>query len=157
MHPLKRDGKQHSYAKGFNPGPELRTKNTRNVHDIKEKDSDDNEFACFENKDESKDASESDENGKNMDSDSDDSEYNNGDAKPRANTVRRKLTIRKNIGKSNYANNANNDSEEENKDAKKRCWKRGGSKSAIKVISTRSLTASEIRNNGKKDHVDKKR
>ena len=150
MLPLKRDGKQHSYAKGFDPGPELRTKNTRNVHDIKEKDSDDDEFACFENKDESKDASESDENGKNMDSDSNDSEYNNGDAKPRANTARRKLTMRKNIGKSNYANNANNDSEEENKGEKKRCWKRGGSRSTIKVIPTRSLTAREIRNKGKK-------
>jgi hypothetical protein len=48
MLPLKRDGKQHSYAKGFDPGPELRTKNTRNVHDIKEKDSNYDEFACFE-------------------------------------------------------------------------------------------------------------
>ena len=50
MLPLKRDGKQHSYEKVFDPGPELRTKNTRIVHDIKEKDSDDEEFVCFEEK-----------------------------------------------------------------------------------------------------------
>ena len=31
---LKRNGKQHSYAKVFNPGPEMRTENTRVVHNI---------------------------------------------------------------------------------------------------------------------------
>ena len=72
-------------------------------------------------KDESKDAFESDENGKNMNSDSHASEDNNGDAKPSANNARRKSTMRKNTGKSNHVNDANDDYEEENKAAKKWC------------------------------------
>ena len=48
--PLKREGPQHSYAEGFNPGPELRKKNTRHVHNVKGKDSNDDEFACSKEK-----------------------------------------------------------------------------------------------------------
>ena len=56
-----------------------------------------------------------------MNSDSHASEDNNGDAKPSANNARRKSTMRKNTGKSNHVNDANDDYEEENKAAKKWC------------------------------------
>ena len=101
-------------------------KNTRSVHDIKGKDSDDSEFACLKKEDESKGASESDKNGKKVDYNSNDSEDNNEDTKPCANTARRRLTMRKNIGKSNYANDTNNDSEEENKAGKSGVGKEEG-------------------------------
>ena len=59
-----------------------------------------------------------------MDSDSNDSKENNGDVKTCANNARRKLAMRKNIGKSNYANDVNDDSEEKNKGAKKTALKK---------------------------------
>ena len=55
-----------------------------------------------------------------MDSDSDDSEENNGHTKPCAKNPRGKLAMMKIIGKSNYENDVKDDLEEKNKVAKKK-------------------------------------